>query len=296
MSAGAGDALEDRTAAPCGRPPAAPPRPARTRAAASRTAPARTPPSATAHAGCGRRTRRVSTACASSFARSRTFFGYRACSTSFFIAAILPPAPSTSSALSRSSGPGDTHAALDLVDQVLPVPDGLPELGGSQPRRLPPQLELPPDRSRRPPLTRLPDRGPNPPRPRRQRSSTSHLLDRAGQPWTNPWTVTVRIGAITVQRRYGTTTLSDVNQEIAEHKLTFHVQLSATRRGARLARLLATEQLRVLGAAVRDPGSGHRRARRERRARTAAYRAGTSGSSLAVRRGHAPYRGDRCPR
>ncbi|MGX1755717.1 ATP-binding protein [Streptomyces lydicus] len=38
-----------------------------------------------------------------------------------------------------------------------------------------------------------------------------------------------------------------MNQEIAEYKLQFKVQLSATRRGARLARLLATEQLRSWG-------------------------------------------------
>ncbi|WP_406219070.1 ATP-binding protein [Streptomyces decoyicus] len=44
-----------------------------------------------------------------------------------------------------------------------------------------------------------------------------------------------------------------MNQEIAEHKLTFHVQLSATRRGARLARLLATEQLRSWGLPFDDP-------------------------------------------
>ncbi|MEU7430779.1 ATP-binding protein [Streptomyces sioyaensis] len=38
-----------------------------------------------------------------------------------------------------------------------------------------------------------------------------------------------------------------MNQEIAAYKLQFKVQLSATRRGARLARLLATEELRSWG-------------------------------------------------
>ncbi|MFG2138866.1 ATP-binding protein [Streptomyces sp. NPDC048650] len=44
-----------------------------------------------------------------------------------------------------------------------------------------------------------------------------------------------------------------MNQHIAERKLHFHVQLSATRRGARLARLLATEQLRAWGLPFEDP-------------------------------------------
>ncbi|MGY5123485.1 ATP-binding protein [Streptomyces nigrescens] len=44
-----------------------------------------------------------------------------------------------------------------------------------------------------------------------------------------------------------------MNQEIAEHKLHFHVQLSATRRGARLARLLGTEQLRSWGMPFEVP-------------------------------------------
>ncbi|MGY4952779.1 ATP-binding protein [Streptomyces sp. NEAU-L66] len=44
-----------------------------------------------------------------------------------------------------------------------------------------------------------------------------------------------------------------MNQEIAEHKLHFHVQLSATRRGARLARLLGTEQLRSWGVPFEVP-------------------------------------------
>lgn len=38
-----------------------------------------------------------------------------------------------------------------------------------------------------------------------------------------------------------------MNHEIAAYKLQFKVQLSATRRGARLARLLATEELRSWG-------------------------------------------------
>ncbi|CAM5350065.1 non-specific serine/threonine protein kinase OS=Streptomyces alboniger OX=132473 GN=CP975_13260 PE=3 SV=1 [Streptomyces alboniger] len=45
-------------------------------------------------------------------------------------------------------------------------------------------------------------------------------------------------------------TLSDMNQKPANHPTTarqFSVQLSATRRGARLARLLAVEQLRSWG-------------------------------------------------
>ncbi|MFI1498054.1 ATP-binding protein [Streptomyces platensis] len=44
-----------------------------------------------------------------------------------------------------------------------------------------------------------------------------------------------------------------MNQEIAEYKLQFRVQLSATRRGARLARLLATEELRVWGLPFESP-------------------------------------------
>ncbi|MEU9118763.1 ATP-binding protein [Streptomyces sp. NPDC048506] len=44
-----------------------------------------------------------------------------------------------------------------------------------------------------------------------------------------------------------------MNQQIAERKLHFKVQLSATRRGARLARLLATEQLRLWGLAFDVP-------------------------------------------
>lgn len=44
-----------------------------------------------------------------------------------------------------------------------------------------------------------------------------------------------------------------MNQEIAEHKLHFHVQLSATRRGVRLARLLGTEQLRSWGMPFEVP-------------------------------------------
>lgn len=48
----------------------------------------------------------------------------------------------------------------------------------------------------------------------------------------------------------GVATLSDMNQEVAVSGTStrqFAVQLSATRRGARLARLLATEQLRYWG-------------------------------------------------
>ncbi|MFJ3951631.1 ATP-binding protein [Streptomyces libani] len=44
-----------------------------------------------------------------------------------------------------------------------------------------------------------------------------------------------------------------MNQEIVERKLHFHVQLSATRRGARLARLLGTEQLRSWGVPFEVP-------------------------------------------
>ncbi|MGW3007314.1 ATP-binding protein [Streptomyces sp. NPDC001219] len=44
-----------------------------------------------------------------------------------------------------------------------------------------------------------------------------------------------------------------MNQEIAEYKLQFRVQLSATRRGARLARLLATEELRAWGLPFESP-------------------------------------------
>ncbi|MGW8970355.1 ATP-binding protein [Streptomyces platensis] len=44
-----------------------------------------------------------------------------------------------------------------------------------------------------------------------------------------------------------------MNQEIVERKLHFHVQLSATRRGARLARLLGTEQLRSWGMPFEVP-------------------------------------------
>ncbi|AWN28454.1 ATP-binding protein [Streptomyces sp. NEAU-S7GS2] len=44
-----------------------------------------------------------------------------------------------------------------------------------------------------------------------------------------------------------------MNQEIAEYKLQFRVQLSATRRGARLARLLATEELRSWGLPFESP-------------------------------------------
>ncbi|WP_328688978.1 ATP-binding protein [Streptomyces caniferus] len=44
-----------------------------------------------------------------------------------------------------------------------------------------------------------------------------------------------------------------MNQEIPEYKLQFKVQLSATRRGARLARLLATEQLRDWGVSFESP-------------------------------------------
>ncbi|MFI2185550.1 ATP-binding protein [Streptomyces sioyaensis] len=44
-----------------------------------------------------------------------------------------------------------------------------------------------------------------------------------------------------------------MNQEIAAYKFQFKVQLSATRRGARLARLLATEQLRSWGLPFEAP-------------------------------------------
>ncbi|MFI9081729.1 ATP-binding protein [Streptomyces sioyaensis] len=44
-----------------------------------------------------------------------------------------------------------------------------------------------------------------------------------------------------------------MNQEIAAYKLQFKVQLSATRRGARLARLLATEELRSWGLPFQAP-------------------------------------------
>ncbi|MFI2260313.1 ATP-binding protein [Streptomyces tubercidicus] len=44
-----------------------------------------------------------------------------------------------------------------------------------------------------------------------------------------------------------------MNQEIAEYKLQFKLQLSATRRGARLARLLATEELRSWGLPFEGP-------------------------------------------
>ncbi|MEW2432882.1 ATP-binding protein [Streptomyces caniferus] len=44
-----------------------------------------------------------------------------------------------------------------------------------------------------------------------------------------------------------------MNQEIDECKLQFKVQLSATRRGARLARLLAVEQLRAWGVPFESP-------------------------------------------
>src|SRR5690606_35842739 len=40
----------------------------------------------------------------------------------------------------------DALAALDLEHHVLAVPDDPPELGGPQPRRLAPQLQLPPHR------------------------------------------------------------------------------------------------------------------------------------------------------
>ena len=40
--------------------------------------------------------------------------------------------------------PRDPLPALDLVDHVLAVPHGRPELGGPHPHRLPPQLQLPP--------------------------------------------------------------------------------------------------------------------------------------------------------
>jgi anti-sigma regulatory factor (Ser/Thr protein kinase) len=53
-----------------------------------------------------------------------------------------------------------------------------------------------------------------------------------------------------------TATLSDVNQKFAEPAApvrTFSVRLSSTSRGARLARLLATEQLRSWGVPL-DPG------------------------------------------
>ncbi|MEU5300748.1 ATP-binding protein [Streptomyces noursei] len=45
-----------------------------------------------------------------------------------------------------------------------------------------------------------------------------------------------------------------MNQQIAEPKLFFRVQLSATRRGARLARLLGIEQLRSWGLPFEAPG------------------------------------------
>ncbi|MGW1377804.1 ATP-binding protein [Streptomyces sp. NPDC002446] len=44
-----------------------------------------------------------------------------------------------------------------------------------------------------------------------------------------------------------------MNQQIAQPLLQFKVQLSATRRGARLARLLASEQLRVWGLPFERP-------------------------------------------
>ncbi len=44
-----------------------------------------------------------------------------------------------------------------------------------------------------------------------------------------------------------------MNQQIAESEFRFRVQLSATRRGARLARLLAVEQLRVWGVPFERP-------------------------------------------
>ncbi|AJC57103.1 ATP-binding protein [Streptomyces sp. 769] len=45
-----------------------------------------------------------------------------------------------------------------------------------------------------------------------------------------------------------------MNQQIAEPKLLYRVQLSATRRGARLARLLGVEQLRSWGLPFEAPG------------------------------------------
>lgn len=44
-----------------------------------------------------------------------------------------------------------------------------------------------------------------------------------------------------------------MNQEIPAYKLQFRVQLSATRRGARLARLLAAEELRSWGLPFEGP-------------------------------------------
>ncbi len=77
--------------------------------------------------------------------------------------------------------------------------------------------------------------------------------------------MTLRNRLVTVQGVAGTATLSDVNQEISTHISTrratshsdgpipsFTVQLSPTPRGARLARLLAREQLRSWGLPL-DP-------------------------------------------
>ncbi|CAL9310784.1 hypothetical protein SUDANB51_03513 [Streptomyces sp. enrichment culture] len=63
--------------------------------------------------------------CVWRFARSLTFFGYRAFSTSSFITASFPPALNTSSALSRKSGLGMRRARStdDTISSPYPMAD-----------------------------------------------------------------------------------------------------------------------------------------------------------------------------
>lgn len=65
-------------------------------------------------------------ASASSFLRSRTFFGYRTSAKSLFMAAILPPAPSASSAASRYSGRGIRRPRSTEETSSSPYPMAAP--------------------------------------------------------------------------------------------------------------------------------------------------------------------------
>src|SRR5690606_41008252 len=169
--------------------------------------------------------------------------------------------------------------ALDLVHHVLAVPDDPPELGGPQPRRLAPQLQLPPHRGddgdaplvvrvhlptglvrlflepTRPRLDR-PHAAPLPRnRPCRTRRPTRtnrrHSHDSTGQPPDSDRTY----AQSDVPRYAAPATLGDVNQRTAESVApvrNFSVQLSPTPRGAHQARRFGAAQLRSWGLPV-DP-------------------------------------------
>ena len=239
------------------------------------------------------RTRRSRPPCASSFARSRTFFGYRTFSTSSFIAAISPPAPSTSSALSRYSGRGIRFPPSILYTRSSPYPT---------PRRSRRPASPPPPAAAS--AAARPSRRPR--RPTSSSGSTSQpgssasvleLHRLAVHRHAHPSVVTApyvaralpvrhrptartapdKLRTVTVRTRSSpsryaeSATLSDVNQQTAETRRTpavtaqLHRAAVSTPRGARLARLLAAEQLRRWGLPMEPAAHSRRRTGRQRR-------------------------------